>query len=80
MFFLHLHNLPFLGHRLSAHNVLAWSEFFIGGETLLNIDQEHNIHLGAALPAYKFELPCGGKYAENRNDIFYQFFNHLIIG
>ena len=54
--------------------------FFIGGETLLNIDQEHNIHLGAALPAYKFELPCGGKYAENRNDIFYQFFDHLIIG
>ena len=73
VFFLHLHNLPFLGHRLSAHNVLAWSDR-IGGETSLKIDQKHNIHLVAALPAYKFELPCGGKYAEIENDISLSIF------
>ena len=72
-FFLHLHNLPLLGHRLSAHNVLAWSDR-IGGETSLKIDQKHNIHLVAALPAYKFELPCGGKYAEIENDISLSIF------
>ena len=40
----------------------------------MKIDQEHNIDLVAALPAYKFELPCGGKYAEIENDISLSIF------
>ena len=40
----------------------------------MKIDEEHNIHLVAALPAYKFELPCGGNIQTIKMIFFYQFF------